>query len=87
MEQQETISFAQLVDWVEERLEPKEAATVAHAVTGGNAQIKDTVAWLRAFRRATEAIVLVAPPAPVHDALLDAFTSLRKTEPTKATPG
>jgi hypothetical protein len=42
---------------------------------------------LRAFQRASEEIVLVAPPAPVHDALRDAFTALRKTESTEAMPG
>lgn len=87
MEQQETIPFAQLLDWVEERLEPEDAALVAHAVAHGNEQLQHTVAWLRAFQRASEEIVLVAPPAPVHDALRDAFTTLRKTESTEAMPG
>ena len=69
------IDFTRLVDWLERRLPPAEATTLAQAVQTaidqGNTELKRTVEWIRAFRVLSHQPILAQPPAEarlkVHD--------------------
>ncbi len=63
------LSFEQLLDWVEERLPADEAARVAKLVEEGDAETRDRVRWLRAFRQLSSETVLAPLPAATRGAL------------------
>ncbi len=62
-------SFEQLLDWVEERLPADEAARVAELVAEADAETRDRVRWLRAFRRLSSETVLAPLPAATRAGL------------------
>ncbi|MCL4858998.1 MAG: hypothetical protein KJZ93_06310 [Caldilineaceae bacterium] len=68
-------SFARLLDWVEGRLAPDEAAMVANAVEAAGPDIAEQVAWLRSFVAASERIVFDTPPPSVRRALTARFAA------------
>jgi len=55
------VSFATLLDWLEDRLPPEEAQQVAAAVATDNA-LRATVAWIQEFGCLTDGLVLANPP-------------------------
>lgn len=70
----ENLDFSRLVDWIEGRLTPEEAAVTAQAVAEADAETQETVAWLRTFNRVSEETTFL-PPAAVHAQLVDHFKS------------
>ncbi|WP_460846152.1 hypothetical protein [Nocardioides ultimimeridianus] len=71
-----TPSFADLVDWVEGRLDEDRAALVAAHVRADGAAA-DAVAWIRDFGQAAAALPLVEPPAELRDRLRALFPAGR----------
>ena len=63
------LSFEQLLDWVEERLPADEAARVAELVEEADAETRDRVRWLRAFRQLSSETVLAPLPAATRAGL------------------
>lgn len=70
--------FAELLDWLEDRLEPSQAAEVAAAVAGGDVRTRGTVEWLRGFLAAAQALPLAEPPPIVRQSLAQAFDRWRR---------
>lgn len=67
-----TADFADVVDWLEGRLDPQAAAALERLVLVGDREVLATVAWWRRFRAASS---LTAEPVP--DALATRLRSLR----------
>ncbi len=68
-----SLSFQRLLDWIEGRLSPEESAQVAQQVTQADQEIQDLVAWLQAFQKLRQAVVLDRPPQEVREALRHRF--------------
>lgn len=70
-------TFAQLVDWVDGKLDTEEAARVQAAaeaaIARGDTALAETLAWLRAFRAQANLTVLVPPPEAARDSVLRMF--------------
>lgn len=66
-----TLNFARLLDWVEGRLSPEEAAQVAEQVA--QAGERADLGWLRAFRQVSAKTTLAAPPPETRDLLRQRF--------------
>lgn len=75
------ISFERLVDWVEGRLTAEEARAVEEWVAADHAT-RERVAWLRAFARVNEEVVLEAPPQEVRDESIRRFDSYAESRST-----
>jgi len=77
------VEFAKLLDWVEGRLSEQEARTVERQVAAADSATRADVAWLRAFARISEDVVIASPPPQVRDALIDRFEAYaeRKRQP------
>jgi hypothetical protein len=56
------IAFETLVDWVEGRLTPEEAAQVEARVAAAGPAVQADVAWLRQFAQLSREITLASPP-------------------------
>ena len=73
----ESPTFAQLVDWIDGKLDTPDArrmeARVATAISAGDRALADTVAWIRAFRARTAHTVLMPPPDAVRASVLRMF--------------
>jgi hypothetical protein len=67
------LSFATLVDWVEGRLPPDEAAIVAEQVEQADAATRADVAWLRSFAQISSQFVMADPPPEVRQRLVRRF--------------
>lgn len=72
MKEQEPVDFAELVDFVEEKLNAERRAIVAAAVAA-SPEIQAQVAWLREFARPDRRLVLVDPPPTLQTQLRSAF--------------
>lgn len=70
-----TPSFTVLLDWVEGRLDPDRAADVARAVES-DAQVRETVAWIREFLDVAERDRLTDPPDDLKKTLRSLFSSV-----------
>ena len=83
MSDSEDLRFARLLDWVEGRLPEEEARVVERQVALGDSAMREEVAWLRAFARISEDVVIASPPSQVRDALIDRFEAYaeRKRQP------
>lgn len=66
-------SFAELVDWVEGRLDADEAARVSRELAQAGPAAREAVAWLREFVEASSATVFAEPPARIREALTSRF--------------
>ncbi|MCS6846986.1 MAG: hypothetical protein RMN52_04650 [Anaerolineae bacterium] len=70
-------TFAQLVDWVDGKLNADEAARVQAAaeaaIARGDVALAETLAWLRAFRAQANLTVLVPPPDAARAGVLRMF--------------
>ena len=83
MPNSEDVEFARLLDWVEGRLSEQEARAVERQVAEADRATREEVAWLRAFARISEDVVIASPPAQVRDALSERFEAYaqRKRQP------
>lgn len=79
MKKNETPEFAQLMDWLEGRLPPDEAQVVAAQVAAADAEVQADVAWLRAFYRARQRVVVQEPPTAVTDQLEQRFIAFARS--------
>lgn len=77
MTMQNELTFEQLVDWVENRLAPAEAAVVAEQVAA-NPTAQTEVAWLRALGQTSNVVKLTKLPVAVRTALVEQFTQLTR---------
>ena len=73
MPNSEDKEFARLVDWVEGRLSEEEARAVEREVAAADSARRAEVAWLRAFARISEDVVIASSPAEVRETLIDRF--------------
>jgi hypothetical protein len=73
MPKSEDVEFARLLDWVEGRLSEQEAQAVERQVAAAGSTTRADVAWMRAFARISEDIVIASPLSEVRDALVDSF--------------
>jgi hypothetical protein len=80
MAQPESISFAQLVDWLEDRLASTEAATIARQVEA-NPLLQAEVAWLRRFLQTSQSVILADPPADLRVQLRERFAARNQAQP------
>ena len=67
------LSMHVLADWLEGRLSPEVADTVARQVGGGDERTAATVDWLRTFLDASSAFQLEQPPPLVRNRLRQHF--------------
>lgn len=65
--------FVRLLDWIEGRLGPDEAAAVAKQVMRGDPELRATVEWLRSFIRFAEANPVPEPPPLLRQRLRQSF--------------
>jgi hypothetical protein len=65
--------LSSLLDWLEDRLPPADAARVAHQVATGDARLRGTVEWLRGFLTTAGALPLHQPPPLVRQSLRQYF--------------
>jgi len=69
------MNFTRLVDWLDGRLPDPEAAALAAevqtALEQGNAELRRTVEWIRAFRVLSDKHILVEPPPQVRANVYD----------------
>ena len=82
-----TPSWQQLIDWIEGRLSPTDASIVEQQVANAGAKTTADVAWIRAFVRAGDEIVLDEPPAELRSALrasFDAYADKKVAERERA---
>ena len=73
MAQQEPLTFAHLLDWLEGRLSAEETAVTAHRITQADPETQETVAWLRHFLQASQKVTAVTLPSPVRQNLRQRF--------------
>jgi hypothetical protein len=73
MDMNPTPSWQQLIDWIEGRLSPVDAARIEKQVANAGAETVADVAWIRAFVRAHDEIILDEPPAELRSALRTSF--------------
>lgn len=80
MAEHNAIPIEQLVDWVEGRLPAAEAAALAQRVHDAGPAVEQQVAWLRAFLRASQDVVLASPPPGVRQVLTERFTEYAQSQ-------
>lgn len=73
MAEQEQFSLERMLDWLEGRLTETEAAQMAAALDTAEPTVQDDLSWLRAFLAVSQEIELTAPPAALHDELMQRF--------------
>jgi hypothetical protein len=74
-------TFGDLVDWVEERLDPERGRQVA-AEVAGDPELSAAVAWLRTFHDTAAWTPLAAPPAELRELLMRRFALYRPARPS-----
>jgi hypothetical protein len=73
MPRSEDQEFARLTDWVEGRLSEQEARAIEEQVAVADSATRADVAWLRAFARISEDMVIASPPPRVREELIERF--------------
>lgn len=68
-------SFSELLDWLEGRLPPEEARTVAERLESANAATQADLDWLRLFLQARRSVQLASPPRSVRETLKGRFAA------------
>lgn len=71
----ESLTFEQLLDWIDGRLPAAEAADVAAQVARAGDDVQAVVAWLRSFDAARRDLLLLAPPPAVRRVLDERFAA------------
>ncbi|MEZ4677630.1 MAG: hypothetical protein R2932_25785 [Caldilineaceae bacterium] len=79
---EQSVTFEQLVDWVEGKLDATDAALVAAAVAA-NPELQTTIDWLEQFSSVRQQVTLADPPSTVQRALMARF--VERHQPTTAT--
>ncbi|MFC1466587.1 MAG: hypothetical protein ACFLMY_17230 [Candidatus Brachytrichaceae bacterium NZ_4S206] len=83
-EETTTPTFAQLVDWVDGKLDAEAAARIQAAVDAaiarGDEALAATLAWLRAFRAQAHTTVLVPPPEAARASVLRMFEDAKRAQ-------
>jgi hypothetical protein len=67
--------FSELLDWLEGRLPPDEARTVAERLHAADATTQADLDWLRLFLQASQSVQLASPPPSVRETLKERFTA------------
>jgi hypothetical protein len=80
MDKKGSQQFQQIVDWLEERLNPEEAQAVAASLPV-NPSAQETAEWLQYFLELSQQLVLVRPPAAVRSALRHRFDEQQQQQP------
>jgi hypothetical protein len=80
MAEHNAVPIEQLVDWLEGRLSPTEAAEVEQQVHMAGPAVEPEVAWLRAFLRISQEVTLVEPPPSVRQALTERFAAYAQSQ-------
>jgi hypothetical protein len=80
MAQPRSISFAQIIDWVEGRLDAEQSAAVARQVEV-DATLAADVAWLRRFLQVSQSVTLAEPPADLRMQLRARFAAHKRSQP------
>jgi hypothetical protein len=73
--------FAELLDWLEQRLPPDEARALADRLDAAGAASQADLAWLRSFLQASRSVKLAAPPPEVRQALRQRFAEHAQARP------
>ena len=83
------LTFDLLLDWMEGRLSPEEAATIARRVRSADRETKNVISWLQMFERIADDVVLASPPDTVRETLLARFSerSAGRGQPAISTTG
>lgn len=69
------LTFARLVDWLENRLTEAEAASIAAQVAVADEETRAVIVWLQTFAEISATTVLASPPAQVHELLVQRFAA------------
>jgi hypothetical protein len=75
------IAFAELIDWVEGRLDETEAERVAESLATAAAAVQANAAWLQEFQHISRRVTLPAPPTYVREALAARFSAYAQDRP------
>jgi hypothetical protein len=75
------LTFERLMDWIEGRLSPEEAAVVAEelANTEAGAAMQSNAVWLRAFLSVSRELDMSSLPRDVHEELMRRFEQERQS--------
>lgn len=79
-------SFAELVEWIEGRLAPDDAASIADLLARGDAETTAAVRWLGRFHATTRALPMEQPPPLVRQHLRQRFARWATTGALRSTP-
>lgn len=82
-------SWQELIDWIEGRLSPADAARVKQQMVGAGDETTTDISWIRAFLRASSEVILDDPPADLRNALRARFSDFTsaKAESVEAEAG
>lgn len=78
------LTMEQILDWLEGRLSPQVAATVAAQVAVADSALQAQVAWARAFLQASDAVIVEPPPPALHGKLQQIFVDHRRRQQAAA---
>jgi hypothetical protein len=68
-------TFSELLDWLEGRLPPDKARTVAERLQSADAATQADLDWLRLFLKARQSVPFASPPPGVRETLRRAFAA------------
>ena len=74
----ESLNLGAIMDWLEGRLEPDEAARIAAEVEHGGREAAELVDWARTFLDAARIMPLQAPPPELRSRLSGLFLRVRE---------
>ncbi len=67
--------FSEMLDWLEGRLPPDEARSVAERLQAADAATQADLDWLRSFLQASRSVRLASPPPSVRETLMRRFAA------------
>lgn len=73
--EQKRLTFTRLADWIDGRLSPTEAASVAAQLAVADAETQAAAAWLQQFRALRQTVQLISPPAGLQAELRAQFAN------------
>ncbi|MCG8351548.1 MAG: hypothetical protein MI924_27595 [Chloroflexales bacterium] len=80
MRDQPQLSFACLLDWVEDRLSEEDTKIVNEQLEQASSETQSIVAWLRAFRQISSTTTLDSPPPATHALLVQRFAAYARRQ-------
>lgn len=72
------LTFANLLDWVEGRLSGEDAAIIQEQLHNADQASLATLAWIRSFQKASDALMLESPPPALRASLIERFATTRR---------